>query len=362
MIRKALLLAPALLLASCSNLGYYAQAVGGHLSVMRAARPIQDVLLDPAADPALKKQLNDVFAVREFASRELGLPDNDSYRAYADLGRPFVVWNVFAAPELSVQPEHWCMAFVGCVNYRGYYAREDAERYAGELRAAGLDTYVGGVPAYSTLGYLADPVLNTFLRFGDTEVARTIFHELAHQQVFAGNDSVFDESFATVVENEGLRRWFLRRASPQQYAAFVAQQRRKAQFAELVGRYRDALRVQYAGRPPAADARRAKAQTFADLQRAYAALKASWNGYAGYDKWFEEGLNNAKIASLGIYTQLTPAFEALLAQEQHDLPRFYRRVAALAALPAEQRSAALQRLLPATTLEASASADDTSGT
>lgn len=354
MIKKALLLTPALLLASCSNLGYYAQAVGGHLSVMRASRPIQDVLLDPAADPALKKQLNDVFAAREFASRELGLPDNDSYRAYADLGRPFVVWNVFAAPELSVRPEHWCMAFVGCVSYRGYYDRAEAERYADELRASGLDTYVGGVPAYSTLGYMSDPVLNTFLRYGDTEAARTIFHELAHQVVFASNDSVFNESFATTVENEGLRRWYLHRASPQQYQAFLVQQRRKAEFVGLVERYRGTLRARYAETPLAGEARRVKAQTFADLRRDYAELKASWGGYAGYDKWFAEGLNNAKVASLGIYTQLTPAFEALLAQEQHDLPRFYRRVAALAALPQDERSAALKRLLPDATLEASA--------
>jgi predicted aminopeptidase len=362
MIRKVLLLTPAVLLASCSNLGYYAQAVGGHLSVMRAARPIQDVLLDPTADPVLKQQLNDVFAVREFASRELGLPDNDSYRAYADLGRPFVVWNVFAAPELSVKPESWCMAFVGCVSYRGYYAREDAERYATELRAGGHDTSLGGVPAYSTLGYMNDPVLNTFLRFGDTETARTIFHELAHQQVFASNDSVFNESFATAVENEGLRRWYQRRASPQQYAAFVGQQRRKAEFIDLVDRYRRALGARYAETPLAADARRAKAETFTDLQRAYAELKTSWGGYAGYDKWFGEGLNNAKLASLGIYTQLTPAFEALLAQEQHDLPRFYRRVAVLAALPPDERSAAMKRLLPATTLEASVGGDGRSGT
>lgn len=361
MIRKVLLLTPALLLAGCSNLGYYVQAVGGHLSVMRASRPIQEVLQDPAVDPALKKKLDAVFAMREFASRELGLPDNDSYRAYADLGRPFVVWNVFAAPELSVQPEHWCMAFVGCVNYRGYYSREDAERHADELRAAGLDTYVGGVPAYSTLGYLADPVLNTFLRFGDTEVARTIFHELAHQKVFVGDDSIFNESFATTVENEGLRRWFALGASPQQYQAYAAHRERKTQFVELIDRFRGLLRERYADKQPAAEARLAKAQVLADLRRAYGALKVSWGGYAGYDRWFEDGLNNAKIASLGIYTQLTPAFEALLAQENHDLPRFYQRVAALAALPRAARNASLHSLVPVTTVKAPGR-DDASGT
>lgn len=360
--RAALVAAPALLLASCSNLGYYAQAVGGHLSVMQAARPIPDLLGDAATDPGLRERLGHVRTARDFASRELGLPDNDSYRSYADLGRPFVVWNVFAAPALSMQPEHWCMLLVGCVSYRGYYAREDAERYAAELSARGLDTYVGGVPAYSTLGYLADPVLNTFLRFGETETARTIFHELAHQVVFVRDDSVFNESFATAVENEGLRRWFAMRANPAQYEAFRDHQRRKTQFGELVDRYRRKLAEQFAHLRPDEDARRAKTQTYDELRQDYVALKASWGGYAGYDKWFAEGLNNAKLASLGIYTQLTPAFEALLEQEGRDLPRFYRRVAALADLPRDARMAALKSLSPATTAAADAAADASSGT
>ncbi len=360
--RTALVLTPALLLASCSNLGYYAQAVGGHLSVMNAARPIPEVLGDPAADPALRRRLDEVRTARDFASRELGLPDNDSYRSYADLGRPFVVWNVFAAPALSMRPEHWCMLLVGCVSYRGYYAREDAERYAEELRTRGFDTYVGGVPAYSTLGYLNDPVLNTFLRFGETETARTIFHELAHQVVFVSDDSVFNESFATTVENEGLRRWFSWRANPAQYDAFRDHQRRKTQFGELVDRYRRKLGEQFARLTGGDEALSAKTRTYDELRHDYAELKASWGGYAGYDKWFAEGLNNAKIASLGIYTQLTPAFEALLEQEGRDLPRFYRRVAALAELPRAERMAALKSLSPATTDVAAAPAGASSGT
>ncbi|MDD5330670.1 MAG: aminopeptidase, partial [Sulfuricella sp.] len=199
-MNKALAIAAALFISGCANLGYYSQAVGGHLHVMNAAHPIRDVLQDPAADPELKHQLEDVAAIREFASRELALPDNNSYRAYADLGRPYVVWNVFAAPEFSVEPEKWCMAFVGCVNYRGYYDRADADRYADALRHRGLDAFVGGITAYSTLGLFDDPVLNTFLRLGDTEVARTLFHELAHQRLYVKGDSVFNESFATTVE------------------------------------------------------------------------------------------------------------------------------------------------------------------
>ena len=333
-----------LLLTGCASLGYYAQAVNGHLKVMRAAHPIADILQDPSADPALKKKLEKAQAIREFASRELALPDNKSYRAYADLGRPFVVWNVFAAPEFSVEPEKWCMLFAGCVHYRGYFDRDEAERYAGELGKSGFDTYVGGVSAYSTLGYFSDPVLNTFLRLGDTEAARIIFHELAHQLLFIKGDSAFNESFAATVENEGLRRWFAQNANPEQQQAFMVQQQRKAQLTQLVDAYRDKLRTLYAAHQPAEEMRRAKAKILADMKRDYAGMKQAWGGDTRYDKWFEQDLNNAKIASLNLYTQLVPAFEALLEKEGRDLPRFYRRVSELSRMPKEEQLAALNRL------------------
>lgn len=344
MIKKLLIIVAAPLLASCANLGYYAQAAGGHLRVMSAAHPIKEILQDPATDLALKKKLESVYAAREFASRELALPDNNSYRAYADLGRPFVVWNVFAAQEFSVEPEKWCMAFVGCVGYRGYYDRNEAERHADELRKSGLDTYVGGVPAYSTLGYFNDPVLNTFLRLGDTETARIIFHELAHQRVFVEGDTVFNESFAATVENEGLRRWLAINGSPDQQLTFTAQQRRRAQFAQLVDEYRSKLRTLYATRKPPEELRHAKAEIVADMRQAYAEIAKTWDGDARYDKWFEQGLNNAKIASVGLYTQLVPAFEAMLAKEGGDLPRFYQRVSELSRLPKAERLAVLKEV------------------
>lgn len=341
----ALVLAGALL--GCNNLGYYAQAVGGHVAVMRAAQPISGVLGDPAGDPALKKQLEDVHAIREFASRELGLPDNNSYRSYADLGRPYVVWNVFAAPEFSLEPMRWCMLLVGCVNYRGYYDKQDAEALAAELREQGYDTFVGGVPAYSTLGYFDDPVLNTFLRLGTPEVARTVFHELAHQLIFVQDDSLFNESFATAVENEGMRRWLASHGDAGQRAAFNAQRERKAAFAGLMRDFRKKVRALYEIDRSAADQRQAKADLFDALRREYAGLKAGWGGYAGYDKFIAEDLNNAKLASLALYSELVPAFERLLDQENHDLPRFYGRVAELAALGKEDRCNTLTGLLPA---------------
>ena len=329
-----------LLLAGCASIGYYAQAVGGHLELMSAARPIDEILQDPATDPALKRRLENAHVAREFASRELALPDNKSYRSYADLGRPFAVWNVFAAPEFSVEPEKWCMLFVGCVNYRGFYNRDEAERYADELRKSGLDTYVGGIPAYSTLGYFNDPVLNTFLRLGDTEVARTIFHELAHQLLFVEGDTQFNESFAATVENEGMRRWLERKGAPEQQA-FAAQQRRREQFVHLADEYRGRLRALYATRQPPEDMRRAKADIVADMKLAYAAMKKDWGGDTRYDKWFEQDLNNAKIASLSLYTQLVPAFDAMLEKEGRDLPRFYQRVTELSRLPRSERLAVL---------------------
>lgn len=346
MSKKLLIIVLTLLLAGCASLGYYAQAVGGHMKVMGAARPIDEILQDPATDPALKKKLEHAHAVREFASRELALPDNDSYRSYADLGRPFAVWNVFAAPEFSVEPEKWCMLFVGCVSYRGYYDRVEAEHYAGELRKSGFDTYVGGVAAYSTLGYFSDPLLNTFLRFGDTEAARIIFHELAHQLLYIDGDTEFNESFAATVENEGLRRWFARSGAPEQdhmaqLHAFMAQQQRREQFVQLVGEYRGKLRALYAEHRPPEEMRRAKAEIIAGLKQAYIVMKNDWGGDTRYDQWFEHDLNNARIASLSLYTQLVPAFEAILEKEGRDLPRFYRRVSDLSRLPKAERLTAL---------------------
>jgi len=331
----------ALLLPGCANFGYYAQAVGGHFKVVGSARPIQEILEDPATDSSLRKKLEDVNAARKFASRELALHDNQSYRSYADLGRPFVVWNVFAAPELSVELEKWCLLFVGCVNYRGYFDRNEAERYASELRSKGFDTYVGGVAAYSTLGFFDDPVLNTFLRLGEMETARIIFHELAHQLVYVKGDTMFNESFAATVENEGMQRWLTHAANPAQQQAYTERQQHKMQFMQLVARYRDKLRTLYATPDSAEEKRRVKTEIIADLRQAYAELKMSWGGDTAYDKWFKQDLNNAKLASLSLYMQLVPAFEALLEQEGHDLPRFYRRVSALAELSKAERSAAL---------------------
>jgi predicted aminopeptidase len=307
----------------------------------RRARPIDDVLVDAATPAHLRSRLHSVQAMREFASAELALPRNGSYQRYADLKRPYVVWNVFAAPEFSVVPETWCFPIAGCVGYRGYFAQADAERFAAELKAQGNDVYVGGVPAYSTLGWMDDPVLNTFIGYPDTELARLIFHELAHQVAYAKGDSTFNESFAVAVELEGVRRWIARHGTLNQQAALERADVRKEEFAELVARTRARLREVYSSGAPPERMRAERLHTFEAMRAEYQALRARWGGYGGYDWWFAQPLNNAQLASVAIYTQLVPAFQALLAREGGDLPRFYAAVRELASLPRTQRHFAL---------------------
>jgi predicted aminopeptidase len=324
-------------LAACSTLRYYWQAADGQLELNRKARPIPEVLADPRTPADLQGRLQRVQAIREFASSELGLPRNGSYGRYADLERPYAVWNVFAAPEFSVVPRTWCFPIAGCVGYRGYFAQADAERFAAKQKAQGYDVYVGGVPAYSTLGWLDDPVLSTFIRYSETELARLMFHELAHQVAYAKGDSTFNESFAVTVELEGVRRWIDRHGTPGQQAALDQADVRKREFAELVARTRERLRDLYASDLAPERMRTHKLQALETMREEYQALKAGWDGFGGYDWWFAQPVNNAQLASVAIYSQLVPQFQALLARKGGDLPQFYGAVRELVRLPADAR-------------------------
>jgi predicted aminopeptidase len=295
-----------------------------------------------------------VLAIRDFASAELGLPRNGSYRSYANLERPFVAWNVFAAPEFSIQPRQWCFIFAGCVNYRGYFGKDDADAFGAEVAAEGYDVFVGGIPAYSMLGYFPDPVLNTFVNYPTPHLARLIFHELAHQVVYVRDDSEFNESFAVTVEQEGMRRWLDRFGTEQDRTTSVLVAERRNQFVNLIETYRGRLSALYESGLPTPAMRARKAALFGELQGDYQTLKASWGGFSGFDRWFSEKPNNALLASVSIYTRKVPAFEALLARENGDLERFYTVVKRLAQLGKAERSATLERLMPRTAEAAAA--------
>jgi predicted aminopeptidase len=335
------------LLAGCSTIGYYNQAAQGHLALMASARPIADWLADPATPDELRGRLLRAREIRRFAAEALALPDNDSYTAYADLQRPAAVWNVFATPELSLALKTWCYPVLGCAGYRGYFDRADADAMAAELQAQGFDVNVASVPAYSTLGWFNDPLLNTFIYTPDVELARLVFHELSHQVVYARDDTAFNESFATAVEREGVRRWLAAHGDDRQRAAWAAYSQRRADFLALLLAHRRRLGEIFASAASVDEKRAAKAAVFADLQREYRLLRdGRWDGFAGYDRFFERTLGSAHLAAVGTYNDWVPAFEALLAASGGDLPTFYGRVRELGALDKPTRTAALQKLAP----------------
>lgn len=330
-------------ISGCSTLGYYAQAVHGHVWLLQQRRPIDVALADPALPATTRRKLELARTAREFARRELGLPDNGSYRSYSDLKRDFVVWNVFAAPEFSLEPVPSCFLIVGCLSYRGYFDRNDARDYADTLRQQGFDVYVGGVAAYSTLGWCDDPVLNTILRWEDARIVKVIFHELAHQLLYVNGDSVFNESFATAVAAIGYARWKTR------HAALIApgedENPHEDELLKLIMARRAELAALYR-QPLAADLKRARKEAILRaIVEDYTRLKASWGGNDHFDQWVLQDLNNAKLASVATYNDDVPAFVRLLDLTDQDLPRFYAAVKALAAQPKPQRDRCLETLL-----------------
>ncbi|MCG2586876.1 aminopeptidase [Massilia sp. TS11] len=314
------------------------------MALLAEARPIDDWLADSKTDPQLKHKLAQARRIRDFAVQVLALPDNASYRRYAALPRRFVVWNVVAAPELSLQPLQWCFPVAGCVSYRGYYSKEAADAYAQELRAEGFDVQVGGVSAYSTLGWFNDPLLSTFIDYPEAELARLVFHELAHQVAYAPGDPQFNEGFATAVEEVGVQRWLDLHGTPELRAAYARHDARRHDWNALLLDSRRALAALYAAPGSDADKRAGKARLFAQLQQNYQALKQRWGGYAGYDRWFAEPLSNAHLAAVATYADLVPALRALLARSPN-LAAFYRTAQELATRDKDARHAYLNSLL-----------------
>ena len=314
------LLAP-FLLSGCETLAYYAQAVGGQMALMARARPAAELIADPATPQPLRERLELARAIRDYAVSGLKLPDNASYRSYAGLSRPYAVWNVVAAPEFSLEPLQSCFPVAGCVSYRGFFAREDAERHAAGLRAGGHDVYVYGVPAYSTLGRFDDPLLSTFIRYADADLARLIFHELAHQVVYVKDDSTFNESFAVAVEREGVRRWLAAMGRNAALKDYSASEERNRRFAGEIEQARARLNVLYRQRLAPEAMRERKRTEYAGLKKA---LESN-------PRFKDTEPNNALLASFATYTQLVSTFEHLLAEEGGDLEKFYIKIKKLAA-------------------------------
>lgn len=346
-----------LALASCSAVRYTGQAVWGQTRILAAQKPIEKLLADPKTPETLRRQLETVLEIREFAVEKLKLPDNGSYTTFVELApaegqegrRRSVVWNVVAAPELEVAPIVWCFPVAGCVSYRGYFSEQGARRYATRLERKGYDVAVSGAAAYSTLGWFRDPVLSTVIDYPPIDLAGLLFHELAHQVVYVADDTRFNESFATAVELAGVRRFLAATGQdPELLAAYRERKHREEQFVGLVLEYRSRLQELYASEAPAQEKRRLKEATFKALRHAYREkLRAGWDAerspqaVAFYDAWFERDLGNAHLAQIGAYHDLVPAFERLLEEVDGDLERFYAEVGELAELPPEERETRL---------------------
>jgi len=332
--RAIALCALAVTTAGCAA-PYYWQAITGQLELLRKREPIEEVVADPQADPALKNTLTRIATMRRFAVDELGLPSNDSYTSYVALDRPYVVWNVVATQEFSVDPQRWCFPFAGCVAYRGYFDKAAADRFAAELATDGLDVHSGGSTAYSTLGYFDDPVLSTMVNGGDQYVASLLFHELAHQKLYVKDDSEFSEAFAMIVEELGTERWLTQHGVPADLERYRLRRGRRAQFGELVAAQQARLRAIYSSGVAPFELRAEKERAFATLRTEYDAVKAGWQGNTDYDAWFAQPLNNATLASVATYTRWLPALRGRL--QEVGLAAFYADAAALAKLRGAER-------------------------
>ncbi|MGI9259882.1 MAG: aminopeptidase, partial [Gammaproteobacteria bacterium] len=329
-------------LSGCA-LPYYWQAATGQLELLSSRIPISEALEDPEQTEATRSALARAVEIREYAVVSLGLPDNDSYRSFVDLGRPYVVWNVVAAEEFSVDPVDWCFPIAGCVTYRGYFEEDSAQRFAADLRTQGFETYIGGVSAYSTLGYFADPLLSSMLTGDEVYIAGIVFHELAHQRAYIKGDTAINEAFATVVAEFGTAQWLSQSGDLGVADGHSARRERRENFFALIARYQDRLRNLYSSDAPIEEKRALKSSTFANLLADYESLKGSWGGASDYDDWFSHPLNNAQLASVVAYSRWLPNFRAFL--NGNGLEALYAEMEILEALSPEERESRLQDYL-----------------
>jgi predicted aminopeptidase len=335
----------ALILSGCQAVGYYRQAVAGEYQILAHQKPVDSLIADPATPPKLKAKLQEALKIREFAAQELKEPADGNYVKYTDLHRPCVVWTVVVAPALSLEPKIWWFPIVGRASYRGYFSEAAARRYAEKLEKRGWDVEVGGVQTYSTLGWFHDPLLNTFIDEPESGLAEIIFHELAHRRLFVPGDTDFNEAFATTVAEEGVRRWYLAAHKPKDYEDYLADRGHESDFVKLVLSTRDQLQSVYSdARLPDAEKLRRKADVIREMRDNYAILKARWGvAKSGYDNWFSEPINNAKLNTIAVYNDLVPGFQAVLRAQGGDIEKFYQAVGALAKMPVDKRRQALAK-------------------
>ena len=330
-------------LTGCGSIRYYGQLISGQIVILNNRQPIRQLLAKPDVPEKLKQKLTLVLDIRTFAKDELFLPIKDQYLSFVELERPFAVYNIYATPEFSFSPKTWCYPIIGCAVYRGYFSKEDAFDYAGQLRKQKYDVYIGGVVAYSTLGWFDDPVLSTFINLSDTKLAALIFHELSHHLLYVPDDSTFNESFATAVEQESLRRWLINKNRLKAYVDYMTEYRRRQQFIELVLKYRKKLETLYAKDLPVLKKRHAKAAEFENLKADYRLMKKEWGGYSGYDGWFNRKMNNAQLLTVSTYNDLVPGFLKLLQSCNGNLKAFYKKCQDLSKKPKKERRAYLDR-------------------
>lgn len=334
-----------LVLMGCETVQYYNQAISGQQRILQSRQPISEITADPDSPEILRQRLTYLMEVRAFAEKDLHLPVANNYLTYVDIKRPYVAWNVVATPEFSMAPKMWCHPFVGCTAYRGYFAEADARQYAEILEHQGYDVHVGGVTAYSTLGWFDDPVLSTFIRRSRASAAALLFHELAHQVLYAPDDTTFNESFATFVEQEGLRRWQETSGISSIFSEYLRNYQRQQRFVELVFEHRQRLESLYQTELAPAEKRVKKASIFTDLRDEFRNLKSKHTELAAYDDWINRPLNNAKISGVAAYHGFVPAFSKLLAEKDGDLVQFYQACRQLADKNIDDRRRIMEQLM-----------------
>ncbi len=333
-----------MLLSGCSQLRYYQQSAGGQLDIIERREPIDALLEDDALDPELRSRLQRVTDFRTFAIEKLKLPATGSYTFYADLERNYVVKSLFAAPEFSVELHQWCYPVVGCASYRGYFDTDLLEKDKDLFRVQGYDTYIAPIPAYSTLGWFDDPVLNTVIEWPEPRLAGLVFHELAHQKLYVAGDTEFNESFATAVEQAGVELWLAERDNAALIAHYRTRRAHQREVVELIEQVRDELDTLYQQDIPVDVMRDAKHRKLETAQQRYQALRSGWTHDPGYDAWFAGELNNARLGSVSAYHTYVDAYLALLDEENHDFNAFYKRAEEIGSLDSEQRRQCLLRL------------------